>query len=270
MALATMAREVARLRAELARRTAPESPLLRELRADPCRILSRAGLPPDPWQARLLRSSADRVLMLASRQVGKSLTSSALALREALLRSRGLVLLLSPSGRQSAELFADKLLPLYNALGRPVAGEETATTLRLENGSRVISLPGKEGTIRGYPGVRLLLVDEAARVPDALYYAVRPMLSVSKGKLVVLSTAYGRQGFFFKEFTEGAGWEKAKIPATQCPRISPEFLAEELRAMGPRWHAQEYGCEFLDAIDAVFDYESVTAALTAGGPPPLF
>jgi hypothetical protein len=116
----------------------------------------------------------------------------------------------------------------------------------------------------------MLVIDEAAQVPDKVYLTVRPMLSVSQGKLVVLSTACGRQGFFFREWDEGVGWDKVRVPATECPRISPAFLAEERRVMGPRFFAQEYDCSFLDALDAVFDYESVKAALKPGGPPPLF
>lgn len=46
---------------------------------------------------------------------------------------------------------------------------ESALRLELQNGSRIISLPGKEQTVRGFSGVRLLAIDEAARVPDELY-----------------------------------------------------------------------------------------------------
>ena len=84
------------------------------------------------------------------------------------------MLLLSPTLRQSGELFK-KCTPVYGAIGRPVPPEsETALQLMLENSSRIVSLPGKEGTIRGFSGVQLLAVDEAAWVPDDLYLAVRP------------------------------------------------------------------------------------------------
>jgi hypothetical protein len=75
---------------------------------------------------------------------------------------------------------------------------ESALQLELENGSRIVSLPGKEGTIRGYPGARLLAIDEAAWVPDDLYLAVRPMLAVSDGRLVALSTPHGTRGWFYE------------------------------------------------------------------------
>jgi hypothetical protein len=200
--------------------------------------------------------------MLASRQSGKSQTAAALALREALLNPPSLVLLLSPTQRQSGELFRDKVRRLYNALGRPVACvQETALTMELANGSRIIALPGEEETIRGYSGVRLLVCDEAARIPDALYYSVRPMLAVSRGLLVALSTPFGRRGWFYEEWRGSNSWDRVTVTATQCPRIAPEFLAEERVALGEHWFQQEYMLEFRDVIDALFRQEDIDAAL---------
>jgi hypothetical protein len=268
LATATMLRQVGQLRQQL--RAWSAAPVLTRLRADPANLLALAGLQPDPWQAELLRSPAKQVLLCCSRQAGKSQTAAALGLREALLRPGSLVLLLSPTQRQSGELFRDKLLRLYAALKQPVpAARETALTLELANGSRVISLPGDEETIRGYSGVRLLVIDEASRVPDALYYAVRPMLSVSQGKLVALSTPFGKRGWFHDEWHGHGPWKRVRITAEQCPRISKEFLAEELRAIGERWYRQEYMCSFEDVIDAVFTYNDVMAAV-ADEVPPLF
>lgn len=265
-----MRREVDRLKATLDRRRETETPLLDRLRRDPSQILSAASMTPDPWQTRLLRSSHPRLLMLCSRQAGKSQTAAALALREALFTSRSLVLLLSPTLRQSGELFRDKVKRLYNDLGRPVATvQESALTMELANGSRIISLPGDEETIRGYSGVRLLVVDEASRVPDELYRAVRPMLAVSRGRLVCLSTPFGKRGFFFEEWHGSNRWERIKITADQCPRIAPEFLDEERQALGERWFLQEFFCEFMDMAGAVFSGADIDAALAGADVQPL-
>jgi hypothetical protein len=203
------------------------------------------------------------MLLLCSRQAGKSLTAAALALRTALLEVGALVLLLSPTERQSGELFRDKVKRLYNALGRPVATvAETALTMELANGSRIVALPGKEETIRGYSGVRLLIVDEAARVSDSLYRSCRPMIAVSRGTLVCLSTPFGRRGWFFEEWHGPAKWRRVKSTAAACPRIDPAFLAEERLALGERWFRQEYECSFEDVIDAVFTYADIQAALS--------
>jgi hypothetical protein len=209
------------------------------------------------------------VLLLCARQTGKSLTAAALALHTALLVPGSLTLLLSPTQRQSGELFRDKVLRLYNALGRPLpTTQETQLTLTLANGARIVSLPGEEGTVRGYSGVALLVLDEAARVPDALYFATRPMLAVSKGRLVALSTPFGKRGWFHDEWHGAGGWERVKILAGDCPRITPAFLAEERQALGERWFRQEYECSFEDTVGAVFAYEDIHAAL--GDVQPLF
>jgi hypothetical protein len=207
--------------------------------------------------------------LLCSRQSGKSTASAALALRTALLASGALVLLLSPSLRQSSELYR-KVADLYRRLNRPVAAaQESTLRLELANGSRIISLPGTEDTVRGYSGAALLVIDEASRVPDTLYFSMRPVLAVSRGRLVALSTPFGRRGWFHSEWEDGGGWERVQITARQCPRITREFLAEEERALGPRWFAQEYFCSFEDPVDAVFSAADVQAAL-ADDIAPLF
>ena len=231
---------------------------------DPVLLARRMGLEPDPWQAELLRSAATGVLVNCSRQTGKSTTCGVLAVHTALYDPGSLTLLLSPTLRQSGELFK-KCLGVYRALGRPVPAEsETALTLTLENGSRIVSLPGKDGSIRGYSGVRLLIVDEASRVPNDLYLAVRPMLAVSGGRLLAPSTPFGTRGWWYEAWRAGESWERYAVPATDCPRIPAAFLAEERRNLGEWWYEQEYCCRFLDAQGAAFRREDIDRAFSEG------
>jgi hypothetical protein len=217
------------------------------------------GVEPDPWQEDLLRSSSERTLLNCSRQSGKSTVAGVLAVHAALYEPHSLILLLSPTLRQSQELFK-KCLSLYRIADKPVLPEsETALTLTLENGSRVVSLPGKEATIRGYSGVRLLAIDEAARVPDDLYASVRPMLAVSGGRLVALSTPFGTRGWWYEAWRSSERWERYEVPATEVPRISPAFLEEERRNVGEWWFKQEYFCEFLDSQSQAFRREDIDA-----------
>jgi hypothetical protein len=262
MTVRTMAKKLGRLEAMARRQTDRNTAVLEALTEDPVRILTNAGLEPDEWQAGVLRSDAQRMLLLASRQAGKSSVAAALALQTALLRPRSPVLLLSPSLRQSGELYR-KVVDLFGALGRPMGvSAESALRLELSNGSRVVSLPGDEKNIRGFSGVALLIIDEAARVEDALYCSVRPMLAVSQGRLAALSTPFGKRGWFHDEWHGEGEWERVKITAEQCPRISPQFLAEERRALGERWFNQEYRCEFSECLDAVFSWADIQAALS--------
>lgn len=227
---------------------------------DPSLVMVRAGLEPDQWQRDLLRSRASRSLLLCTRQAGKSTTTAALALHEALFRPPALVLLLSPSLRQSGELFR-KVVSFYALFAKEApSAAESALALHLKNGSRIVSLPGKEETIRGYSGVSLLILDEASRVPDDLYYSVRPMLAVSGGRLVGLSTPFGKRGWFFDAWTNGAEWQRVRVTAHDCPRISPSFLADERAALGDWWYRQEYECEFTETVDQLFSYDLVMSA----------
>jgi hypothetical protein len=260
--LRQLQREVAMLRATAS------TPALDRWRNDPAMLMADAGFVPDEWQRKTLRSNSSRLLLLCSRQAGKSLTAGALALREALLNPPALILMLSPTLRQSTELLREKFVKLYDALGRPVpAVEEAKTSVRLANGSRIISLPEAESNIRGFSDVALLVIDEASRVSDDLYRAVRPMLAVSGGKLVALSTPHGKLGWFFESWESDEPWERVKITAAECPRIAPAFLMEEWRALGEAYYRQEYECDFRDAVDQVFSFADVRAAMDDDVPP---
>ncbi len=218
------------------------------------------GLDPDPWQVGLLRNPSNRILLNCSRQTGKSTITALFAVHTANYDAGSLVLLLSPSLRQSQELFK-KARDIHRSLKHPVPTDaESALRLELTNGSRIVSLPGKETTVRGYSGVGLLAVDEAARVPDDLYFSVRPMLAVSGGRLMALSTPFGTRGWWYEAWRSDEPWERYQVAAVDCPRIPPEFLDEERRAMGEWWYAQEYECEFLDAETQPFGREDVDRA----------
>ncbi len=237
------------------------------LALDPSLILRRQGIEPDPWQRELLLSNDRQVLLNCSRQAGKSTVVSALALHTALFKPDSLVLLLSPSQRQSGEIFR-KVRDAYHALGRPLrATHETQLRLELINGSRVVCLPGREETIRSFGGVRLLVLDEAARIPDDLYRSVRPMLAVSQGRLIALSTPFGQRGWFYEEWQGTGHWKRVRITWRDCPRITPAFIAEETRALGQAWVDQEYNTCFTSLEGLV--YPDFDLALTDDWPDPV-
>ena len=247
---------------------------------DPSRILQSLGLPPDRWQREVLLSQERQILLNCCRQAGKSTVTSALALHTALFQPRQLVLLLSPGQRQSSEIFR-KVVEAYNAIGRPVrALNETQLKIELANGSRILCLPGQEATIRGF-SPNLLVIDEASRVPDDLYRAVRPMLAVSQGRLIALSTPFGQRGWYHDEWNGDGPWHRIQVSWRDCPRITAEFINEERRAMGDNWVKQEYECMFTSLTGLVYpDFdvsgeseragessvaESQTASTSAGG-----
>jgi hypothetical protein len=223
----------------------------------------RLGFEPDAVQAELLRSRGRRVLLNCSRQWGKSTVAAVKAVHVAWFRPGSLVVVLGPSARQSGELLL-KIREFLRVLGERLRGS-SGLSLRLKNRSRIVGLPAKEGTVRGFSAVDLLLVDEASRVPDVLYRAVRPMLTRGRGgaggDLWVMSTPCGKRGFFWTEWSNGGPyWTRVTARATECARFSAEILEEERRSGGERWFGQEYLCEFHDAEGALFREELVQAA----------
>lgn len=229
---------------------------------DASSVMREVGLAPDVWQAELLSEAPNRVLLNIARQCGKSSTAAILGLHMALFNPGSLILLVSPSLRQSAELFR-KVSGYYRQLeGVSAATQESVLKLELQNASRIISLPGSEGTIRGYSGAAMVIVDEAARVPDEMMAAIRPTLATTRGALIAMSTPWGRRGWWWKEWEQGGDvWRRFSLLARDCPRIDAAFLDEERRALGEFLFCQEYECQFLDPESSIFSSALIAAAL---------
>ena len=227
----------------------------------------RLGFCPDKLQRAVLDVHARRGILNCSRQWGKSTLTAIKAVHRA-LTSESLIIVVSPTERQSGE-FVRKAAHFVAKLGiRPRGDGDNPTSLLFPNGSRIVGLPGTEATIRGFSAVALLLIDEASRVPDDLYKAVRPMLAIGGGALWLMSTPFGKRGFFYETWIdENNRWLKIKATGPECARIPKEFLDDERRTLGDRWFRQEYLCEFLSAEDALFDIDLVMSRITAACEP---
>ena len=220
----------------------------------------RLGFEPDRLQAEVLRSESKRLLLNCSRQWGKSTVAAIAALHRAWFRRGSLVVVTGPSERQAAE-FVRKVRDFLARLGVKARGDGQNKSVVLPNGSRIVGVPSKPSTVRGFSGVSLLIIDEAAHAPDELYLAMRPVLAASGGDLWCLSTPNGKRGFFWEAWTKGGeAWTRVMAPATECSRISKEFLEEERRTHPDNWFRQEYGCEFVQDFEGLFDMELVDAA----------
>ncbi|HEY1495416.1 MAG TPA: terminase family protein [Candidatus Solibacter sp.] len=222
------------------------------------------GFEADPTQARVLDTRSKRVLLNCTRQWGKSTVTAARAVHEAVTNEGSLTIAVSPTARQTGE-FVRKAEAFARKLRMKVKGDgDNEMSLAFPNGSRIVGLPGTEATVRGFSAVALLLVDEASRVSDDLYMAIRPMLAVSGGTLWLMSTPWGKRGFFYEAWANGGPtWERVGVKAEDCPRIPASFLEEERREMGERMYRQEYCCEFGESESAVFSRDLIEAAFTS-------
>jgi len=202
------------------------------------------GMEPDPWQMDVLTSNHKRILLNCCRQAGKSTTVALLSVLEAVGRAGTKVLIVARVFRQARLLFKTAA-SFLERVGQRFLKRQTIQELNLVNQSQIICLPCKEETIRGYADVQLMVIDEAARVPDDLFRSVSPMLAVSDGRMICLSTPYGRRGFFYHAWAQGGDdWQRIEVPVTQVPRISQAFLDRARREMGESWFRQEFHCSF--------------------------
>jgi hypothetical protein len=148
---------------------------------------------PDPWQERVLVCDDPQVILNISRQAGKSTVTALLAAHMSIYQPNSLTLLISKGQRQSAELHQKCRQTLVN-LGQKLNRDNQLST-QLPNGSRILSLPSDPSTIRGF-SPDLVVFDEAAFCSDQVYNAMRPMLSVSRGRLFLISTPMAVAGYF--------------------------------------------------------------------------
>lgn len=232
-----------------------------KLAADPVEFAKLLGIIPDEWQEHVLRYQGNKLLLLCSRQSGKSTITAIAALHKIIYSPGSLVLLVSPSQRQSSELFKKVTEFIKNLPVKLEKVEDNRLSLQLVNGSRIVSLPSKEATVRGYSAASLVIMDESARIPDTLMQAISPMVGVSQGKMILLSTPAGCRGHFYNFYIdENSGWEKITVTADQCPRLDPEWLEAERNQVGDLIFRQEYMCEFVQNVDSLFSIEEINDA----------
>lgn len=235
------------------------------LALDPTLIMRKAGLEPDPWQSDLLLSPEDDWwLVLCSRQSGKTTTVAVLALHTAMVRPGTTVLIVTPSENQSKEVLRS-VSDFYFAIhGAPVR-EDTITALKIElgNRSRILALSGADDKfLRVHSNISLIVADEGARIAPEIFHTIAPMLAVSGGRMVLTSTPWFMRGFMYDAWKNGGDdWRRIKVKATDCPRISPEFLERERRSKPAAWFAQEYMAEWGSVASALFPMDLIQAAM---------
>lgn len=214
---------------------------------------TRLNFHPDPVQAEVLSSASRRGILCCTRQWGKSTIVAIKALHHTLFTHGALTLVVAPSERQSRE-FIRKVRHFLLDLGiQPNTDGHNRFSLLLPSGGRLVALPGNQSTIRGFSACTLLIIDEAALVPDEVYHAVVPTLATTNGSLWLMSTPYGQTGFFYEEWHRpNLDWHRVRVTAHECPRITPEFLAWQRLSLGEVAFRQEYLCEFAAGAQNLF------------------
>jgi len=236
---------------------------------DPATFARSVGVHPDPWQEEVLHDEHPRKILCCGRQTGKSTVGAILAVHKAITIAGSTILVVAPGERQAKLLFS-KAAALYRQAGYPLpAHSERRTGLELSNGSIIEALPAVERTTRGY-SVDLLVVDEAAGVPDMDYHGILPALIATRGEQVLLSTPRGKRGFFWEIWQSNvrtsvpSDWMRVMVRSDEVARIRPADLASFRAAMPEEFFRQEFFCEFLETEGSLFSYDDIERALQRG------
>ena len=235
------------------------------------------GDEPLDWQVLYLPERRD-ALVLKGRQVGASTAGACKAVRKAIVRRRSLCAIVSPSLKQSTEV-KERARSHLDRLGLRLA-RDSESVLELENGSRILSLPGTAKSVRGW-SADLLILDEAAFLDAETFLAARATVAATGGQVIVQSTPDGPFGHFYDLFQEAVDVADATVDGAPDPTvdlvrfrvssedvstISPDFLSRERATLSADDYAQEYLGQFTAPGAGIVSPERLRG-LTSGAPP---
>ncbi|MFN0101171.1 MAG: terminase large subunit domain-containing protein [Bryobacteraceae bacterium] len=200
----------------------------------------------DPYQQEILDSTEPKTIVCGARQTGKSTAAAIKALHEALTNDDSLIILAGPSGRQSGQIM-EKAKACAIQLATPLAPpDKNCDGFKLPKGSQIVSVPATPDTIRGFSNPRMVIVDDASFVDDAVFTeALIPMQALGASKLLLISSPGAPSGFFYERWRSSASnWNRIKVDAAACPRIAAHWLGETRAEIGEGSFKQEFACEF--------------------------
>lgn len=228
------------------------------------------GFHPDPKQLQVLENSTgtNRIILNCSRQWGKSLVVAARAVRlMTVLHPGAVVLVVSKTLAQTGETIR-KMDRFFSALDIPTrrSGDgKTMTRVLLPaefKGSRVIGLAANDDKVRSY-SAHMVILDEAARVPDDVWFAIEPTLATTNGELIAASTPEGKRGMFWEAWHNGGpAWLRIHATVEECPRVSRDFIDNQRRTHGEKFFRKEYLCEFVESGAYLLGRDQIEKLLT--------
>lgn len=215
----------------------------------------------DPWQKEV-RNTKGNLVLRSGRQVGKSHTIGLKAAEYALDNEKRLVMVVSKTEKQAALLFSKILMNITTIdKSRICSGKQKPTKhlITLKNGTTIHCLScGDTGYgLMGFT-IHLLIVDEAAFVPNMVYQSIIPALAVTRGIIWLLSTPYVKEGYYFDCFDDPS-FTSFHTSSETCPRRDDIFLARQKKNLTEAQYAQWYLGKFVDDALQFFSDDLIRA-----------
>lgn len=241
-----------------------------------------------PYQSRWVSDLERFKAGIWSRQTGKDFSSAAEIVEDCKARDKTTWLIAAPSERQSLETLAKCGewseafdLAIADATEERFGGPQSllkASSIYYPNGSRIVAVPGRPDTVRGFSANVLATEFHFFEDDEATWRALLPSITNPlRGGLKrvrVISTPNGKQGRFYKIIDENLlnpvpsrkmKWSVHKVTIHDAVRMGLPVDIEQLREAiddADGW-AQEFECEFLDSSNVLLPYDIIALAESA-------
>lgn len=213
-----------------------------------------------PYQKKVILDNSKVKILNFSRQIGKSWTAAYLATQKCLMKQNGLVIYLSTGQRAADESlktckkFGDAIKVLSDG---KITYNSTASCITYSNGSRIMTLPGKPESCRGWT-VDLLVCDEMAfwQQPDECWQAIVPALlnKIAGGdkEIIICSTPLGKNSLFFDLCQRAKvenDWKYFEVSIHDAIKDGLNVDLEQLHKLipDPIQFSIEFECSFADS-----------------------
>ena len=212
---------------------------------------------PTPYQTEFLQDQSKRIVLLWSRQSGKSHTIAAKAIWHSLSYPKTSSLIVAPSLRQSmilSDRIQDHLANLTPQQRRKWITKQQRTQILFSNQSRIIALPCSENLLRGYTA-HVIIADEAnffQNDQNIFYSILLPMLSTTNGTLIASSTPWNRDSVFYR-FTQDTGFRKYVVTCEEAVKaglMTQQFIDQMKQLLPTERFQREYESQFVEDVDA--------------------
>jgi hypothetical protein len=218
----------------------------------------------DRWQKNVLKAEGN-ICICSGRQVGKSQIIAIKAAEYIANNPKKTILIISVTEDQAERMLQKIMLYLhdnYKYMIKKGADKPTKHRVRLVNGAEAITKAvGQYGI--GVLGmtVDVVVPDECAYLPEAIWASITPMLLTTGGHLWLLSTPNVRQGYFFEAYTDpDMGFKTFHVNSEEVAEARPEpqrtmmlnYLAREKARMTELQYAQQYLAQFLEEMSQMF------------------
>lgn len=207
------------------------------------------------------KGTGKRVIVLSSRQKGKSFMIANLLLYYALNNNKVKCFCVSPTLKQSKAIYST----IFDAVENSVILKKANAAdfeIRFINGSAIYFKSAEQGeALRGYTA-DFLCIDECCFITDEVFYKIAPWADAKQAPVLMVSTPFVKEGFFWNFYNYGLdrqnntvtiNWSDNRYKEDIEKILPPEKLEEYRRVLPKNQFKTEYLGEWLDNEGVVFD-----------------